>query len=229
MTSESPEPVRIGNRRHPSATSVDRRWIDALRTLPAAILSDNMAGLVGTSALRPLHREGRMVGTAVTVRLRPGDNLVLHRALDYVRAGDVLVVDAGGDVRQAVTGKIMLAYLETIFAAGIVVDGAVRGADEIGRRSFPCFARGVTCRGPYKHGPGEINVPVAIDGMAVSPGDIVVGDADGLVAIPSAEAPALIERARRQADKEAAAVVAIREGRWDRSWIADAERAHGLL
>ena len=225
MTSESP----IGNRRHASAQSVDAQWIEQLRALPAAILSDNMAGLVGTSALRPVHREGRMVGTAVTVRVRPGDNLVLHRALDYVRAGDVLVVDAGGDVRQAVTGKIMLTFLESIGAAGIVVDGAIRGADEIARRSFPCFARGVTCRGPYKHGPGEINVPIAVDGMPVSPGDIVVGDADGLVAFPAAEAPALIERARRQADKEAAAVIAIREGRWDRSWIADAERAHGLL
>jgi len=229
MTSESPEPIRIGNRRHASAQSADAQWIEQLRALPTAILSDNMAGLVGTSALRPVHREGRMVGTAVTVRVRPGDNLVLHRALDYVRAGDVLVVDAGGDVRQAVTGKIMLTYLEAIGAAGIMVDGAIRGADEIARRNFPCFTRGVTCRGPYKHGPGEINVPIAIDGMPVSPGDIVVGDADGLVAFPAAEAPALIERARRQADKEAAAVIAIREGRWDRSWIADAERAHGLL
>ena len=218
-----------GNRRNPSSQALAPAILSALRVLPTAILSDNMAGLVGTSALRPMHREGRMVGTAVTVRVRPGDNLVLHRALDYVRPGDVLVVDGGGDVRQAVTGKIMLTYLEHIEAAGLVLDGAIRGAAEIALKAFPCFARGVTCRGPYKHGPGEINVPISVDGMPVNPGDIVVGDWDGVVAFGPEDAAALIERATRQAEKEAAGVEAIRQGRWDRSWIADAERKHGLI
>ena len=84
--------------------------------------------------------------------MRPGDNLVLHRALDYVRPGDVLVVDGAGDTSQAVTGKIMMTYLERIGCAGFVLDGAMRGADEIGRKDFPVFARGVTPRGPYKTG-----------------------------------------------------------------------------
>lgn len=218
----------IGNRRNPSAVQADPAIVEALRALPAAILSDNMGGLVGTSNLRPLHKGGRMVGTAVTVRVRHGDNLVLHRALDYVRRGDVLVVDGGGVTDQAVTGKIMLRYLEHQGAAGIVIDGAIRGTDAIGERGFPCFARGTTPRGPYKTGPGEINVPVTIDGMEVMPGDIVVGDADGVVAFAQDAAPALIERARTQAAKEEEGLRAIQEGRWDRSWIAPLEKKLGL-
>jgi regulator of RNase E activity RraA len=219
----------IGSRRHPSADQADPAVIDALRKIPAAILSDNTQGLVGTSNLRPMHRAGRMSGTAVTVRVRAGDNLVLHRALDYVRRGDVVVVDGSGDTHQAVTGKIMLSYLERIGAAGIVIDGAIRGAAEIGARDFPCFARGVTCRGPYKQGPGEINVPIVVDGMNVLPGYIVVGDTDGIVAFPQAEAAGLIAKAEAQMRKEEDGMQAIREGRWDRSWITPLESKLGLI
>ena len=169
-----------------------------------------------------------MAGGAVTVRVRQGDNLVLHRALDHCRPGDVIVVEAGGFEGQAVTGKIMARYLESVGAAGLVVDGFIRGADEIGKRDFPVFARGVTPRGPYKSGPGEINIVVAIDGMVVAPGDIVVGDADGLVAFPREDAPRLIADAGEQARKEAEGVQAILQGRWDRSWIAAAEAKQGL-
>jgi regulator of RNase E activity RraA len=218
----------LGRRRNPSAPQVDAATLAALREIPTALLSDNMQGLVGTGALRPWHRSGRMAGTAVTVRVRAGDNLVLHRALDHVRAGDVLVVDAGGEVAQAVTGKIMLRYLESVGAAGIVINGAVRGTDAIGLRDFPCFARAATCRGPYKTGPGEFNVAVAIDTLAISPGDVVVGDTDGLVAFPPGEAARLIEAARRQAANEAEGMRAIEAGCWDRSWIAAVEARYEL-
>ena len=215
--------------RFPSAEQVAADLVAAFRDLPAAILSDNLAGLVGTVNLRPFHRPGhRMVGTAVTVRVRQGDNLVLPRALDYVRAGDVLVVDAGGLDGQAITGKIMIRYLETIGAAGIVVDGAIRGGDEIGRRDFPAYARGLTPRGPYKSGPGEINVPVSIDGMPVRPGDLVVGDGDGVIAFPPDAAPRLRERAEAQLRKEEQNVRDLLAGRWDRSWIIEAERKQGI-
>jgi regulator of RNase E activity RraA len=170
-----------------------------------------------------------MAGTAVTVRVRSGDNLVLHRALDHVRAGDVLVVDAGGETAQAVTGKIMLGYLEKLGAAGIVINGSVRGTDEIGLQDFPCFARGTTCRGPFKSGPGEFNVVVAIDTLAISPGDIVVGDRDGIVAFPPTEAERLIRDASAQQKRESEGVRAIEENRWDRSWIAAVEEKYGLV
>jgi regulator of RNase E activity RraA len=218
----------IGQRRNPPAAPVPDRTLQALKGLPTAILSDNMQGLVGTGLLRPFHRSGRMAGTAVTVRVRSGDNLVLHRALDHVRRGDVLVVDAGGETAQAVTGKIMLTYLESIGCAGIVINGSVRGTDEIGLKDFPCFARATTCRGPFKTGPGEYNVTVAIDTLVVAPGDIVVGDTDGLVAFPPAEAERLIADSSAQLTKEAEGVRAIGENRWDRSWIAAIEAKYGL-
>ena len=106
----------IGRRRANAAPQANPDYLASLRTIPTALLSDNMQGLVGTGVLRPYHRGSRMAGTAMTVRVRAGDNLVLHRALDHVRAGDVLVVDAGGEVMQAVTGKIMLRYLELLEA-----------------------------------------------------------------------------------------------------------------
>ena len=218
-----------GNRRHPSAPQADPDLLAALRQIPAAIVSDNLKGLVGSVHLRPFHGGSvRMAGTAVTVRVRQGDNLVLHRALDFVRPGDVLVVDANGFRGQAVTGKIMIRHLETIGAAGIVVDGSVRGGEEIGKRSFPVFALGLTPRGPFKTGPGEINVPVVIDGMTVTPGDIVVGDADGVVAFPPEAAPGVVERGNAQLRKEARDLEALLAGRWDRSWITETEKKHGL-
>jgi regulator of RNase E activity RraA len=216
-------------RRFPSAEQIAPEVVAALREIPAAILSDNLGGLVGTANIRGYHRpEARMAGTAVTVRVRPGDNLVLHRALDYVRPGDVLLVDCNAHVGQAVTGKIMCRYLETIGAAGIVIDGSIRGAREISERAFPVFARGTTPRGPYKSGPGEINVPIVIDGMAVSPGDIVVGDEDGVVAFSKCGVEDLIARATAQRDKEAKGFHALLAGKWDRSWIEKEEKKHGL-
>jgi regulator of RNase E activity RraA len=225
MTSSDP----IGNRRHASREQVDAHTIARLRELPAAILSDNLGGLMGTGLLAKRHRNGRMAGTAVTVKVRAGDNLVLHRALDHVRAGDVLVVDAGGDIGQAVTGKIMLSFLERLGAAGIVVNGVIRGAEEIAQRDFPCFTRGFTPRGPFKTGPGEFNVPVAIDTLVINPGDIVVGDGDGIVAFPADQAERLITVAAAQADKEIGNAQAIQEGRWDRTWIEQYERKYGLI
>jgi regulator of RNase E activity RraA len=222
-------PFPIGKRRNPASPSADPDVLAKLREIPSALLSDNMQGLVGTGVLRPYHRAGRMAGTAVTVRVRSGDNLVLHRSLDLVRAGDVLVVDANGETAQAVTGKIMLRYLESMGAAGIVINGAVRGTDEIGQRDFPCFARGTTSRGPFKSGPGEFNITVAVDTVVIAPGDIVVADRDGLVAFPPSEAERLIRDATIQSNREAEGLIAIGEGRWDRSWIGEAEARQGLV
>lgn len=219
----------IGRRRNASAPQVSPEILASLRDLPAALLCDNMQGLVGTGILRPFHKSGRMAGTAVTVRVRAGDNLVLHRALDHVRAGDVLVVDAGGETAQAVTGKIMLRYLESIGCAGVVINGSVRGTDAIGERNFPCFARGTTPRGPFKTGPGEFNVTVAIDTLVIAPGDLVVGDVDGLVAFPPTEAERLIREAGAQQTREEQGLIAISENRWDRSWIAAVEQKYGLI
>lgn len=205
----------------PSAPQATPATIAALRELPVSTLSDSMHRNTGTSGLRPYHRPGKltMAGTAVTVRSRGGDNLAYLRALDFCRPGDVLVVDAGGDLNNAVVGGILSFYAASAGLAGLVVDGAIRDVAEIRERDFPLYARGVTHRGPYKDGPGEINVPVCVDGMVVHPGDIVVGDQDGLLAIPQADAESVIEKARAVVKAEAETMRAMREGRWSREFV----------
>jgi len=208
-------------RKNPSASAVDAGILAALRDIPVAALSDNMHRNIGTSGLHPYHRPvaGTMAGTAVTARSRGGDNLTYLRALEFCRPGDVLVVDAGGDLNNAVVGGILSFYAAQIGTAGVVIDGAIRDVAEIREREFPVYARGITHRGPYKDGPGEINVPVSVGGMVVNPGDIVVGDQDGLLAFPPEDAEWLIEKARAHLAAEAATIRAMKEGRWDRSFI----------
>jgi len=203
----------------PSAPCADPGIIELLRQLPVALLSDNLHRSIGSVGLRPFHRAAPMAGTAVTVRTRGGDNVAVLRAFDYCRPGDVLVVDAGGHEANAIAGGIMTFYMASIGMAGFVVDGAIRDAAELGQRSFPVYARSANHRGPYKDGPGEINVPVCIGGMVVNPGDIVVGDQDGLLAISPANAALVIEKAQAQQRKEEQTMQAIREGRWDRSFV----------
>jgi regulator of RNase E activity RraA len=160
-----------------------------------------------------------MAGTAVTVKTRGGDNLTPMRAFEFCRPGDVLVIDAGGDITNAVIGGILSFYTATIGTAGLVLDGAIRDVAEIRERDYPVYARGVNHRGPYKDGPGEINVPVSVGGMIVNPGDIVVGDQDGLLAFSPDEAELLIEKARAHLETEARTIQAMKEGRWDRSFL----------
>jgi regulator of RNase E activity RraA len=208
------------SRRNPSAPQVDAQILETLRGIAVALLSDNLHRNVGSVGLQPYHRSSAiMAGTAVTVRSRGGDNLTMLRAYEYCRPGDVMVIDCGGDVTNAVLGGILSYYGATIGLSGMVVDGAIRDVAEIRERDFPVYARGINHRGPYKDGPGEINVPVSIGGMVVNPGDIIVGDQDGLLAFAPAEAGALIVKAQAQGRKEAETMLAMKEGRWDRSFI----------
>ena len=208
-----------GIRTNPSAPQVSADIIATLRDIPVALLSDNLQRNRGSVGLQPYHRPAPMVGTAVTVLTRGGDNLAILRAFEFCRPGDVMVVDAGGDVTNAVIGGILSFYGATIGLAGMVIDGAIRDVAEIRERTFPVYARGVNHRGPYKDGPGAINVPIAVGGMAVQPGDLVVGDQDGLLAFAPDLAAPLIEKAGLQRAKEEATMQAMREGRWDRSFI----------
>jgi RraA family protein len=215
----------FGARRQPSSPQAETRHLELLRRIALPLLSDNVHRGTGSVGLQPYHRPSKatMAGTAVTVRARGGDNLVVLRAFDYCRPGDVLVIDAAGDLTNAVIGGIMTAGAAMLGLAGVVVDGAIRDVAEIRERDFPVYARGVNHRGPYKNGPGEINVPVCIGGMVVQPGDIVVGDQDGLLAFPAGEAAALIDKALAQQQKEDAQMEQIRQGRWDRSFVEGLE------
>src|SRR5919206_3995612 len=177
----------------PSVAKPPAKLIEPFKLAPTSIISDNLARLAGSVGLRPFHRAGRLVGTAFTIKTRPGDNLAIHRALEMVGPGDVIVVDGGGDESRALIGEIMKNIAQWRGAAGYVIDGAIRDVAAFAAGDFPCFARAVIHRGPYKSGPGEINVPVSVGGMVISPGDIVVGDEDGVVSFSQAAAPALLE------------------------------------
>jgi regulator of RNase E activity RraA len=210
-------------RKNVSAPSADPDLIAALKQIPVALLSDQLQRNRGSTWLQPYHQPAPLAGTAVTVRTRAGDNLAILRAFDICRPGDVLVIDADGDIANALVGGIMTFYAAKIGVAGMVIDGAIRDVAEIRERPFPVYARGVNHRGPYKDGPGAINVPVSVGGMAVCPGDLVVGDQDGLVVLSRDEAPAVIEKALLQKQKEEDTMQAIREGRWDRSFVDSLE------
>ncbi|MFK8253043.1 RraA family protein [Ancylobacter terrae] len=189
--------------------------VDAFRAIPTSILSDNLDRLSGPVGIGPYYSGARMCGRALTVRTRGGDNLFIHKALEIVRPGEVIVVDGAGDVGRALIGEIMKEIALSRGAAGFVIDGAIRDVEAFRDSDFPCFARSVIHRGPYKNGPGQINVPVALGGWVVSPGDIVVGDADGVVSFSLEEAPALLARAHAQIRREEAAIASIRAGLYD--------------
>ena len=170
--------------------------------------------------LRPYHRGGTLIGSAFTVKTRSGDNLLTHKAIDLAAPGDVILVDAGGGLDQAIIGEIMSSHAKSRGIAGMVIDGAIRDADAIAASDFPVYACGVTHRGPYKDGPGEINVTISIAGMVVNPGDIIVGDGDGIVAIPQAEAERILALTVAQNEKETAILASIAAGKAiDRSWV----------
>lgn len=182
-------------------------------TTSTSIISDNLQRLPGAVGLRPFHKiEGTMVGRALTVKVAAGDNKLIHKALDVVEPGQVIVVDGGGETSRALIGEIMVAIARSRNAVGFVIDGAIRDSATIGAGDFPVFARSAIHRGPYKYGPGSINVPVCIGGMAVNPGDIVVGDHDGIVAFPVEGAEALLESVRASERMEEEMLRQIAEG-----------------
>jgi RraA family protein len=213
--------MTIGFRIHPSPRPPEKRLLEAFAKLPTSNISDNMLRHYGSGArLRPYHRGGVLIGPAFTVKTRPGDNLLTHKAIDIAAPGDVILVDAGGGLDQAIIGEIMSSHARSRGIAGMVIDGAIRDADAIAASDFPVYACGVTHRGPYKDGPGEINVTVTIAGMVVNPGDIIVGDADGIVAISQADAERILALTIAQNDKETAMLAAIAAGKpVDRSWV----------
>lgn len=197
----------------PDTATAPDALLAAFRATATATISDNLSRLPGLVGLRPFHRlDGVMAGRALTVRTAVGDNYFIHKALDLVQPGDVIVVDGGGDTARALIGEIMATLAEVRGAAGFVLDGAIRDTAVIGAGSFPVFARAAIHRGPYKNGPGAINVPVAVGGQVVNPGDIVIGDADGVVAFPVEGAATLLDAVRAQEAKEAAILESIRAG-----------------
>jgi RraA family protein len=213
--------MKTGFRISRCVRKVDPALVARFRALPVANVSDVMARLPAAGpCIRPMHAGGVMAGPAFTVKTRPGDNLLVHKALDLAEPGDVIVVDAGGDLSNAIIGEIMSSYAEMRGLAGLVINGAVRDSDALRVSRFPVFAAGVTHRGPYKDGPGEINVTIALEGMVIAPGDLVLGDGDGVVAVPFDDVETVCREAEAKQAYEELLLAQIRAGRGeDRGWV----------
>lgn len=207
---------------------VSDEMVARFKELPVANVSDSMSRMfAGGPRIRPLHAGGMLAGPAVTVKVRPGDNLMVHKALDIAGPGDILVVDGGGDCTNSLVGELMLSYAIKRGIAGIVLDAAIRDLAWIRAGTFPVFAAGVSHRGPYKDGPGEINVPVSIDGMVIEPGDLVLGDDDGVLCVPYDQAEAVYKAAHAKHQGELKSMSDIHAGKTSKAWVDEALKKLG--
>jgi len=211
-------------------TRPDRALVERFRGIPSSNINDMMNRLYNTDATIKSLNNKEMLGTAVTVRAPLGDNMMFHRALDIAQPGDVLVVDGGGCNERSLAGEIMITYAAKKGLAGIVVNGALRDLDGILKQDIPVYATGITPQGPYKNGPGEINVPVCCGGVVVMPGDILVGDLDGIVVIRKEDAHLVIDEATEKFAKETQKlegyrVKGIDEDKHTAAWIKKTEES----
>jgi regulator of RNase E activity RraA len=196
----------------------------------AAILAD-VAGRRGAmhgriAALRP---RMQLAGPALTVDVRPGDNLMIHAAIALAKPGDVLVIDGKGDQTAALMGTIMMTACKQLGIAGVIIDGAVRDSLEIDEMDFPVFSVGTNPNGPTKNVPGRIGHPVSCGGVTVRSGDLVVADADGVTVIERERVEGLLPLARKKVEDEAARIAQIRQGNTSAPWLAAALRTAGVL
>ncbi len=200
-------------------------------TFAASILAD-VAGRRGTldGRIAPLSPAMRLAGPAFTIEVRAGDNLMIHAAISMARPGDILVIDGKADRSCALMGSIMINTCKKLGLGGVVIDAAIRDSDELREMGFPVYAVGTNPNGPTKFVPGRINWPISCGGIAVHPGDLVVGDADGVVVVEREKAASLLELAAQKVADERARIADIQAGRNLRpKWLDGALRAAGVL
>ena len=201
--------------------------VEAFRGIPVANIADNMGRITCIdTCIRPFTNVA-LLGTAITVKAAPNDNLMFHKAIDLAEPGDVIVVDGEASLAHSLCGDIMYSYAKKKGIAGFVVDGCIRDVDTLETLGFPVYARGVQPKGPYKNGPGEINLPISCGGVVINPGDIVCGDSDGVVFIKKTDAPELIELARKQVANEEAIFEDIKTDTLNREWVEKTLLANG--
>ena len=222
-------PGKIGFRVLPTPPRLDPALVERFRGLGSANLADAMGrfnwmdpGMVMRSGLS-------LCGLAVTVRARPADNLMVHKAMDIAEPGDIIVVNTGGNTTSAVFGDLMATSAAAKKLGGIVVDGAIRDVPAIVRLGLPAFARAVCPGGCDKDGPGEVNVPISCGGTVVMPGDIVVGDRDGVAVVPRGEAEAVLALVGQLLRGEEARKAEIANGVLIRPEIDAALRQKGVI
>ena len=216
------------------------RILDAPSRLPNELLerfrglaSSNLADAMGRFNFMDPAIQSRsalpLCGLAVTVNARPADNLMVHKALQVATPGDIVVVCTGGNTNSAVFGELMCTTAAASGLGGIVVDGAIRDVEGITRLGFPAFSRSVSPGSCDKDGPGEINVPISCGGTVVNPGDIILGDADGVAVVPRADAEVVLEQCLALMTRESKRIAEIRDGALFKAEIDDTLKRHGII
>jgi len=170
-----------------------------------------------------------LCGLAVTVNARPADNLMIHKALAVAMPGDIVVVSTGGNTTSAVFGELMCHTATAARLGGIVVDGAIRDVERITALGFPAYSRSVSPGSCDKDGPGEINVPISCGGTVVSPGDVVVGDNDGVVVVPARDADDVLDLVHALMERETRRIAEIHSGVLFKPDVDDTLRKHGII
>ena len=198
--------------------------------LQPAILAD-VAGRRGAlhGRIKALRPRMKLAGTALTVEVRPGDNLMIHAAIAMAKPGDVLVIDGKGDLSSALMGTIMMTACKQLGIAGVVIDGACRDSLEIDEMDYPVFSAGTNPNGPTKNIGGRIGHPVSVGGVTVRSGDFVIGDGDGVVVVEREKIEALLPLAAKKVRDEAARIAAIKTGDTTAKWLDAALRTAGVL
>ncbi len=199
----------MGQRNRPVVVrEVDRTpldLVDALAPIGTATVHEAIGrrGYLGPD-LGPVQQDVRVAGTAVTVSSHPGDNLMLHAAVEVCREGDVLVVTTTAPSTHGMFGDLLAASLQARGVRGLVIDAGVRDTADLRRMGFPVWTRHVSCQGTVKATPGSVNVPVSIGGVTIHPGDVVCGDDDGVVVVEGDEARWAVEASQARLAREEA-------------------------
>lgn len=173
--------------------------IKALEKIPTTAISDVLKGMQNLNpSIKPLKESYKISGKAYTVQLPVGDNLMLLRSLKEAKKGDILVVDVKGDTYRAIAGDFVIGMMKSLELGGLVVDGVIRDLIDIKELNFPVFSKGTTVSSGTKNGPGDTNIPISVGGTPVNPGDIIVGDVDGVVVIPQHKAQEVLQKAEEK-------------------------------
>jgi RraA family protein len=200
---------------------LDPALMAELSAFPTPDISDLLNRMYALdSAIRCLTGcDHRLWGPACTVRVFPGDNLMVHKALDIARPGDVVVVDAGGSCMNAVLGDLVCTKAKHRGIAGFIVDGLIRDLPGIQETGLPVYARGTTPIGPLHRGPGEINFPISCGGTIINPGDAIVADTAGIVAVPRDVVVEVLRRLNEVADRQAEYLLSVQRGNFSNAWV----------
>ncbi len=200
---------------------LDRHLMEQLSAFPTPEISDLLNRMYALDpAIHCLTAcDHRLWGPACTVRVFPGDNLMVHKSLDIVRPGDVVVIDAGGSPMNAVLGDIVATKAKHRGIAGFVVDGLIRDLPGVQEVGLPVYARGTTPIGPLHRGPGEINYPISCGGTIVNPGDVIIADPAGIVAVPRDEVPEVLRRLNAHAARMVEYLAAVQRGEFSNAWV----------